>query len=165
MANACVADHAALDGRVVVLPDWPSGVIASMGSKIEARLLAERAGVPVVPGETPEDQTDDGVRRAIERIGLPALIKASAGASEFLPIAKVTNLAQFIEQLKRRSVWVAGIEQSGKLKYTGYDYSGPHALVFGGEYRKMHSQFIPDTALSSGDVVGFNAAGLSDGAS
>ena len=67
-----------------------------------------------------------------------AVIKASAGASEFLPIVKVTNLAQFIEQLKRRSVWVAGIEQSGKLKYTDYDYSGPHALVFGGEGSGLH---------------------------
>ena len=37
------------------------------------------AGVPVVPGVTPRDQSDAGVRQAIERVGLPALIKASAG--------------------------------------------------------------------------------------
>ena len=37
------------------------------------------AGVPVVPGETPDDQSDRGVRRAVERVGLPALVKASAG--------------------------------------------------------------------------------------
>src|SRR5262249_28341652 len=41
--------------------------------------LAESAGVPVVPGETPKDQTDDGVAAAVKRVGLPALIKASAG--------------------------------------------------------------------------------------
>jgi 23S rRNA (guanosine2251-2'-O)-methyltransferase len=67
-----------------------------------------------------------------------AVIKSSAGASEYLPIAKVTNLTQFIEQLKRRSVWVAGVEQTGKLKYTDYDYSGPHAIVFGGEGSGLH---------------------------
>lgn len=57
----------------------PAAVIARMGSKIEARRLVAAAGVPVVPGETPQDQSDVGVRSAIERIGLPALVKASAG--------------------------------------------------------------------------------------
>ena len=50
-----------------------------MGSKIDARRLVSAAGVPVVPGETPDDQSDRGIRQAVERIGLPALIKASAG--------------------------------------------------------------------------------------
>jgi 3-methylcrotonyl-CoA carboxylase alpha subunit len=39
----------------------------------------ETAGVPVVPGETPKDQSDDELRRAVDRVGLPALIKAAAG--------------------------------------------------------------------------------------
>jgi len=64
-------------GLIFVGP--PSGVIEQMGSKIQARARMERAGVPVVPGETPDDQTDRGIRRAIDRMGLPALIKASAG--------------------------------------------------------------------------------------
>jgi acetyl/propionyl-CoA carboxylase alpha subunit len=50
-----------------------------MGSKINARRLVSAAGVPVVPGETPDDQSDRGIRQAVERIGLPALVKASAG--------------------------------------------------------------------------------------
>ena len=50
-----------------------------MGSKIDARRLVSAAGVPVVPGETPDDQSDRGLRQAVERVGLPALIKASAG--------------------------------------------------------------------------------------
>ncbi len=57
----------------------PSNVMARMGSKIEARRLVQSAGVPVVPGETPDDQSNEGVRRAINRLGFPALIKASAG--------------------------------------------------------------------------------------
>src|SRR5712692_12125736 len=57
----------------------PSAVMAKLGSKIEARRLMTQAGVPVVPGETPEDQSNEGVRKAIDRMGLPTLVKASAG--------------------------------------------------------------------------------------
>ncbi len=57
----------------------PAAVIARMGSKIEARRLVSAAGVPVVPGETPDDQSDRGLTQAVERVGLPALVKASAG--------------------------------------------------------------------------------------
>ena len=57
----------------------PSGVLAQMGSKIAARRLMEAGGVPVVPGETPVDQTDEGIQAAVQRVGLPVLVKASAG--------------------------------------------------------------------------------------
>ena len=57
----------------------PPEAIAAMGSKISARRLMERAGVPVVPGETPADQSDASVAAAAERAGFPLLVKASAG--------------------------------------------------------------------------------------
>ena len=57
----------------------PPGAIESMGSKIGARALMQRAGVPVVPGWTPENQSDAGLEAAAEHIGCPVLIKASAG--------------------------------------------------------------------------------------
>jgi acetyl/propionyl-CoA carboxylase alpha subunit len=50
-----------------------------MGSKIAARALMAGAGVPVVPGATPSDQSDDGVVQAARTIGYPVLVKASAG--------------------------------------------------------------------------------------
>jgi 3-methylcrotonyl-CoA carboxylase alpha subunit len=53
--------------------------IEQMGSKIGARKLMEAAGVPVVPGLTPADQTDAGVMAAVNTIGFPCLVKASAG--------------------------------------------------------------------------------------
>lgn len=43
------------------------------------------------------------------------------------------------------------------------EYSEPVAFAFGGEYRKVASEFIPDTALSSGDVIGFNAGQATEG--
>ncbi|HUR34889.1 MAG TPA: biotin carboxylase N-terminal domain-containing protein [Vicinamibacterales bacterium] len=70
--------RACLDaGLVFVGP--PPEAIARMGSKIEARRIVQAAGVPIVPGETPGDQSDTGIIRAIDALGLPALIKASAG--------------------------------------------------------------------------------------
>lgn len=75
--NAGVARACHEAGLIFVGP--PADVIARMGSKIEARRLALDANVPVVPGQTPLDQTDAGILAAIEAVGLPALIKASAG--------------------------------------------------------------------------------------
>jgi acetyl-CoA carboxylase biotin carboxylase subunit len=72
-----LADACERAGLVFVGP--PATVIASMGSKIEARRLMQAAGVPVVPGETPHDQSDQGLRRAVDSVGLPVLVKASAG--------------------------------------------------------------------------------------
>ncbi len=53
--------------------------IAAMGSKIEAKRLATAAGVPVAPGYDGEDQSDERLAAEAERIGLPVMIKASAG--------------------------------------------------------------------------------------
>ena len=72
MAAACAGA-----GLVWVGP--PADVIARLGSKIEARRLMREAGVPIVPGETPADQTDAGIAAAAERVGYPLLLKASAG--------------------------------------------------------------------------------------
>ncbi len=54
-------------------------VIASMGSKISAKAIAVAAGVPIVPGRADPGLTDDDIVAAVEAIGLPALLKASAG--------------------------------------------------------------------------------------
>ena len=75
--RASFAQACADAGLIFVGP--PAEAISAMGSKIGARALMERAGVPVVPGRTPADQTDDGVAAAATEVGFPILIKASAG--------------------------------------------------------------------------------------
>ncbi|HET7619114.1 MAG TPA: acetyl-CoA carboxylase biotin carboxylase subunit [Vicinamibacterales bacterium] len=75
--NAAFARACAGAGVVFVGP--PADAIEQMGSKLAARALMERAGVPVVPGATPEDQTDAGILRAAADVGYPVLVKASAG--------------------------------------------------------------------------------------
>ena len=64
-------------GLVFVGPS--ADTIDRMGSKIGARELMHAAGVPVVPGLTPADQSDAGILAAVETVGYPALVKASAG--------------------------------------------------------------------------------------
>ena len=64
-------------GLVFVGP--PAASLERMGSKIGARRLMIEAGVPVVPGETPPDQSDASLEAAIAHVGFPALIKPSAG--------------------------------------------------------------------------------------
>ena len=53
--------------------------IAAMGAKIEAKRLAEEAGVPCIPGTSGEDQSTENLARAAREIGLPVMVKASAG--------------------------------------------------------------------------------------
>ena len=71
-AAACAAAGVAFIGP-------PADVIARMGSKIAARQLALQAGVPVVPGETPSEQTDEGIAAAARTLGFPVLVKPSEG--------------------------------------------------------------------------------------
>jgi acetyl-CoA carboxylase biotin carboxylase subunit len=75
--NAAFASACQEAGVIFVGP--PPDAIAAMGSKISARRLMEGAGVPVVPGDTPADQSDAAVQAAARRAGFPLLVKASAG--------------------------------------------------------------------------------------
>lgn len=75
--NAAFAAACEEAGLTFVGPS--SSVMALMGSKIEARTAMKQAGLPVVPGETPDDQSDGALAAAAARIGFPLLVKASAG--------------------------------------------------------------------------------------
>lgn len=69
-------------------------------------------------------------RRAV---GLtPAAVKASAGAVEYLPVARVTNLTNTIEMLKAQGIWIYAADMRGE-DYGKRDLSGPVALVIGAE--------------------------------
>ena len=73
-------------------------------------------------------------RRAV---GLtPAAVKASAGAVEYLPVAREVNLTRTIERLKKEGVWIYGTAMNGE-DYRKVDYSGAKALVIGSEGEGM----------------------------
>lgn len=73
----------------------------------------------------------------------PAVTKASAGAVEHMAIAKVPNLAQCIEDLKKRGIWTYAAEAGGTAYYEA-DYHNPCALVFGSEGEGV-SRLVKDT--------------------
>lgn len=64
--------------------------------------------------------------------------KASAGAIEYLPVARVTNLSVLIRQLKERNVWVVGAAADAEMSYADWDWTRPSALVLGGEGAGLH---------------------------
>ena len=66
----------------------------------------------------------------------PAAIKASAGAVEYMPVGRVTNLARLLEDLKKQGIWIAGADPEGS-PYTAQDLTGPIALVIGSEGRGL----------------------------
>ena len=67
-------------------------------------------------------------------VGLTAVVdKAAAGALEYLPVARVTNLTQAIEFLKQQGVWVYGAAMGGQTAIYDADFAGPTAIVIGSE--------------------------------
>lgn len=62
----------------------------------------------------------------------PLVTKASAGAIEHLAIAKVTNIASTVENLKEKGIWTFAAEAGGTDVYTT-DFHGPCAIVLGSE--------------------------------
>ena len=72
--------------------------------------------------------------RSRRAVGLtPAVAKASAGAVEYMPVVRVTNISQTIETLKRNNIWVIGIDMAGELDYSKVNFKLPTAIVIGSE--------------------------------
>lgn len=89
---------------------------------------------------TAEGAGADGIvipeRRAV---GVTAtVVKASAGASEYLPIAKVTNLSRAIEEIKSHNIWTVGLDERGGQSYDQIDYNMDCALILGAEGHGLH---------------------------
>ncbi|TYO94657.1 23S rRNA (guanosine(2251)-2'-O)-methyltransferase RlmB [Desulfallas thermosapovorans] len=63
----------------------------------------------------------------------PAVVKSSAGAVEFVPVARVGNMVQTIELLKKQGIWVVGAHHEASQSVWDAPLSGPLAIVVGGE--------------------------------
>jgi 23S rRNA (guanosine2251-2'-O)-methyltransferase len=121
------------------------------------RSIAERAGGSVEPLAVVLDGVEDprnlgAILRTAECAGVDGVFvperraaglsetvaKASAGAIEHVPVARVTNLSLLIKQLKERNVWVIGTAADASMEYTKWDWTRPSALVLGGEGAGLH---------------------------
>jgi len=75
-------------------------------------------------------------RRAVGLTGVVA--KVAAGALEYVPVARVTNLVRLIEQLKARNIWVVGAAGDARQSYTDWDWTLPAAIFLGSEGHGLH---------------------------
>lgn len=62
-----------------------------------------------------------------------AVAKASAGAVEYVPVARVSNIAQTIDNLKKQGLWIVGTDAQGDKVYWEQDLGGPLGIVVGSE--------------------------------
>src|SRR5271157_1853986 len=67
-----------------------------------------------------------------------AVAKVSAGASEHLPVAKVTNISRALEELKEKDLWIVGLDERGGQTYDAVDYKMNCAIVLGAEGKGLH---------------------------
>ncbi len=82
----------------------------------------------------------DGVfipeRRAV---GLTETVsKSSAGATEYVKVAKIANVNRLIDTLKEHNIWVVGASGDAEMDYTEWDWKQPSTLVLGGEGKGLH---------------------------
>ncbi len=99
-------------------------------------------------------------RRAV---GLTAtVVKASAGAIHYTPVAKVTNLVNTMEELKQRGMWFACADMDGEVMYR-QNLTGSLGLVIGNEGHgvsrlvKEHCDYIASIPMK-GDIDSLNAS-------
>lgn len=97
-------------------------------------------------------------------VGLtPVVAKTSAGAIEYVPVCRVTNIARTIDDLKEANIWVAGADMSGKQTHFQGDFKGGIALVMGSEGKgisrlvKEKCDFLVNIPME-GNVSSLNAS-------
>jgi 23S rRNA (guanosine2251-2'-O)-methyltransferase len=147
-----VSDVSFFDGR---FPKGHQGVAAEAAGRPYAA-LEELLRLPAKKGEAPFflilDLVEDprnlgGILRSAEASGVhgvviqkrraaglsPEAAKASAGASEYLPVAAVANIKHAMEEMKKLGIFVAGAEAGSGVAPWEADLTGPIALVVGSE--------------------------------
>jgi 23S rRNA (guanosine2251-2'-O)-methyltransferase len=96
----------------------------NLGAIVRTTLAAGAHGI-VIPERRAAGLTD-------------TVARASAGALAHLPIAKVTNLARTMEELKEAGYWLVGLDEQADKTYTEVDYTSPTGIVMGGEGQGLH---------------------------
>ena len=146
--NATTADAAEIAARCG--SDDHQGVCAEVGPYpyADADDLLDRDDAVVVVLDQIQDPRNLGaVARVAECAGAgglvipdrrsaeitPAACKAAAGAVEHLPVARVRNVADYLDEAKRRNAWVYGAAAGAPAAYDEPDYNGRVVLVMGSE--------------------------------
>lgn len=89
--------------------------------------------------------------------------KASAGATEHIAIAEVTNVVNTIDELKKENFWIVGLDEEGDKLFDAVDYTSPIAIVVGNEGKgirrlvREHCDFLVRIPLH-GKIQSLNAS-------
>lgn len=131
------------------------GAVAFLMAKEFSSLEDILAGSPnpflVLLDEVEDPQNLGAIIRSAEGAGADGLIiparhsasltdtvlSVSAGAAEHLKVARLTNLAQTMEELKKRGIWLIGAEGGGPELWYQFDYTVPTGIVLGSEGRGL----------------------------
>ncbi len=130
------------------------GVIAfgAVHGYVELDTIVERAKLLVVLDGVEDPHNLGAIVRTAHAAGADAVVtperraapltetvaRAAAGALEYLPVVRITNVTQTLEQLKERGFWIYGLDERGTELYDKVDYAAPTAFVFGGEGKGLH---------------------------
>ncbi|NLE09193.1 MAG: 23S rRNA (guanosine(2251)-2'-O)-methyltransferase RlmB [Dehalococcoidales bacterium] len=129
MALAAARDYASLDD-LLALPEKtgePALFCILDGIEDPANLgaILRTAGATGIHGV---------IIRSRRAVGLTSIVaRTSAGAIEYVPVARAANISQTIDTLKKKNIWVTGIDMSGKTDFADIDFTMPSAIVIGGE--------------------------------
>jgi 23S rRNA (guanosine2251-2'-O)-methyltransferase len=121
-ANAAAAGGSGEKGLIVLLDGVEDP--HNLGAIVRTSLAAGAHGV-VIPERRAAGLTD-------------TVARASAGALSHLPVAKATNLARTMEELKEAGYWLVGLDEEGDREYTEVDFTSPVGIVMGGEGKGLH---------------------------
>jgi len=138
--NASFSKRCKDEGIIFIGPS--AEAITAMGSKIGAKEIMSKAGVPVVPGYHGADQSAVTLKKEAERVGLPVLLKASAGGGGkgMRIVNKIEELEDAIEGASREAQKSFG---DGSLLIEKYFPSAKHIefQIFGDEHGN-HTHFF-----------------------
>lgn len=114
--------------------------------------VIERGGLLVILDGVEDPHNLGAIIRTAHAAGATALViperrsapltetvgRAAAGALEYLPVARITNVTQSLDRLKEKGFWIYGLDERGSELYDEVDYTSPTAIVLGGEGKGLH---------------------------
>lgn len=130
----------------VELPPYSTldDILARAQERQEAPLIAVLDGVqdPHNLGAILRTADAAGVHGVVvpkdQAVGMtPAVVKTSAGAAAWMPLVQETNVARFLQEMKKEGFWITGTAEDGDREYHQVDFKGSSIIVLGGEGKGM----------------------------
>ena len=120
--------------------------------KLSAKIAANNAPLAIVLDGVEDPRNLGAIARTVECAGADGIFiperravgltetvsKTSAGALEYVDVARVTNINNLLREMKARNIWTVGTSAHAAMNYTDWDWTQPSAVVLGGEGKGLH---------------------------